>query len=83
MIWTWLNVITRDTGEPLEVNLIIPIWLNSRVGSLDGSTWKSSEALLSVVFKPEWESMTLLVVYPGQTFLSVLSFIRAESPVGC
>lgn len=68
MIRTWLNVITRDTGEPLEVNLIIPIWLNSRVRSLDGSEWKSSEALLCVVFKLEWESMTLLVVYPDKRF---------------
>lgn len=84
VIWTRLNVITCDTAEPLEVNVIIHIWLNSRTRSLNGSKWERCDALLylCVVFNLEWESMTLVGGFFTQTFLSVLSFIQIQSPIG-
>lgn len=51
VIWTRLNVIMCDTGEPLEVDLIIPIWLSGCVRSLGGSKGESSDARLAVVFE--------------------------------
>lgn len=78
MICTRLNVIMCDTGEPLEVNVIIHIWLNSRTRSPNGSRWESSDArlVLCVVFKLEWESMIVVGGLSTPTLLSVLSFIQ-------